>query len=171
MKHFSDYIIEEGLKDKIKQLINKVIKLDKEDKKPEDITYDENDYHKYKDKTLSNQDLDNLIKLVDNENNIFKDSSNTPEYIKLIAFKQALIIYGYHNYKGFIKSKKDSLDLLETSTNAIYVKQCNDFNYEPYTLESNKYAGTIIKLFYSGWWYAETLNIKYEKNIELNFKK
>ena len=58
MKHFSDYIIQEGLKDKIKGWINKF----KKSKEPEKI-FTEEDLSEFKDNTITEEDADKIVEI------------------------------------------------------------------------------------------------------------
>lgn len=169
MKHFSDYIVEEGLKDKIKGWINKF----KKSKEPEKI-FTEEDLAEFKGKNITEEDADKIVEIREkiekskNSDYLFGTLkiSGYSYTLRKLAYKQAILDYAYLNFKNELNRDKFG----EDHADAAYYKACKDNNYDSSSVAAGSLGLPILGRYFYGWSCAKELNLKCETKIEVNFK-
>lgn len=166
MRSLQEFIVNEGLKDKIKKLINKF----KNEKVPEKV-WSEDDVQEYKDKEITENDADTIIEIICKIKDQYGDpyfsaNSNRSENLYKLAYKQGLLDFAYFNYKDILNQDPFG----EAGFNNAYYKACKDNNVDSYSISAGYYCVTMAKKYFQGWSLSQKLNLKCAEEIKLNFK-
>jgi len=170
MKDLKHYIIDESLKDKIKEFFNKFKKDKSEVKSVKPV-------EEYKDQIVTEQDIDDIIKQkmkADTQGYMFnhvemtmlgKYKPVTSEYGKKqakfmeLSYKQGMLDYAYRNFAGTLNEDKFG------------EKDCDRLYYKASKLEDRGIGLCVLGRYFYGRGLAEELNLKCETKIDVDLEK
>ena len=152
---------------KIIDFFKKIFKC-KPKEKP--IIYTEEDLEQYKGKTITEDDVDKIIDIVNSYDKYIQeylsdDYSEFGKFLKRTTFKEAILQRAYLNFSNTLKSDYYG----EHHYHSAYLRCCKENNEDPHAIGSAYFELKMVRIHTIGWDLSEKLDLKCENDINLNY--
>lgn len=130
--------------------------------------YTQEDIDCFKNQILDEGDIDRIIHILSNleGSDLYSEFNDNHQELKKRCFKQALLTFGYYNFKNIVSQDYFG----EHNTDWVSNRAASENGEDPSTVAAAYFQIPILTNYHKGWDLGKKLNIKVENDIKISFK-